>query len=238
MVEVEIIVKGQITEHWSEWFDNLTLSYLPADRMALIGQVEDQSALHGLLSRLWDLGLPLISVWTGAPKTPGTVTQTNVRAIIERETPQGREVVLQIRDQPHQGGKWLELPGGPIEPFEPLVEALRRSVRAETGLELTCIEGSSSYIQSGAADTSVECLAPFAVYHTLCGPVASLGIYFRCQARGEPLHSEDTTQCIRWMPVGQVAQWLKQDRESGTRRFSWVDLAGLLFYLNDLKTPT
>lgn len=233
MLEVEILVKGQINEQWSEWFDDLSVTYPMEGQTFLTGNVADQAALHSLISRLWDLGLPLISVSTGPKKPPERVIHTNVRAIIEQDMPQGREIVLQTRNKPHEGGKWLELPGGRIEPFESLVDALRREVREETGLELTHIEGLDGCIQACSDDTNVECLAPFAAYQTLRGPVDSLGLYFRCQARGELLRSGDATECIQWTQVAQVAEWLQNSR--GVLRFSWVDRAGLLFYLNDLK---
>lgn len=151
----------------------------------------------------------------------------NARALIERATPDGTEIVIQIRNKPAEGGKRLELPGGRIEEFESLVVALTREVREETGLELTHIEGIMTRIETQGATANVECLAPFAVYQTLKGPVDSLGIYFRCRARGELLRVGDDTEAIRWVAAREIAQWLARDPE----QFSWVDRAGLQFYL-------
>ena len=50
----------------------------------------------------------------------------NARAIIEREAPSGTEIVVQTRVKPHEGGTSIELPGGRVEEFESLVDALRR----------------------------------------------------------------------------------------------------------------
>ncbi|HSR29689.1 MAG TPA: hypothetical protein VLY63_03920 [Anaerolineae bacterium] len=58
----EIRLKGHVDEHWSEWFDNLTISHDEDDNTILAGPVADQSALHGLLKKVHDLGLRLISV--------------------------------------------------------------------------------------------------------------------------------------------------------------------------------
>ncbi len=233
MLAVEILVKGQIDTHWSEWFDDLSVTYPVKGQTVLTGNLADQAALHGLISRLWELGLPLISVST-EPKEPiESIMRINVRAINERNLPQDREIVLQVRNKPYEGGKWLELPGGRVEPFESLVDALRRAVREGTGLELTHIEGLIGCIQACSDDTNVECLAPFAAYQTLRGPVDSMGLYFRCQVHGELLRSGDATECIQWVRAAQVAAWLQHD--SGEPRFSWVDRAGLLFYLKDLE---
>jgi len=62
MESIEIRVKGKIDENWSGWFAGLTITHTDQDETILIGQVVDQAALYGLLSRLRDLGLPLVSV--------------------------------------------------------------------------------------------------------------------------------------------------------------------------------
>ena len=62
MLKVEIRVKGRISEHWSEWFDELEMTYTSANETTLHGEVKDQSALYGLLAKLRDLGLSLVAV--------------------------------------------------------------------------------------------------------------------------------------------------------------------------------
>ena len=64
MQQVEIRVKGQIDAHWSDWFEGLTVARANQDETILTGLVFDQSALYGLLAKLRDLGLPLLSVST------------------------------------------------------------------------------------------------------------------------------------------------------------------------------
>jgi 8-oxo-dGTP pyrophosphatase MutT (NUDIX family) len=151
----------------------------------------------------------------------------NARAIIECETVDGMKILIQVRNKPHEGGKWLELPGGRVEEFESLVNALKREIREETGLVITHIEGLNTRLETGSTDANVECLTPFAVYQTLNGPVDSMGIYFLCRAAGQLLTTGDETEGIQWMPVQQVVQWMKTNPE----KFDWVDRAGLLFYL-------
>jgi hypothetical protein len=57
-----IHIKEQIPAHWSNWFGGLTIANLESDGAILSGPVVDQSALHGLLAKVRDLNLTLISV--------------------------------------------------------------------------------------------------------------------------------------------------------------------------------
>jgi hypothetical protein len=62
MPNVEICVKGRMDEHWSDWFEGLTITHTEEDETILSGSVVDQAALYGLLAKLGALGLPLLSV--------------------------------------------------------------------------------------------------------------------------------------------------------------------------------
>jgi hypothetical protein len=62
MQKIEIHIKGQINEKWSEWFGGLAISPSDPDETILTGLVPDQAALYGIISRLRDLGLELASV--------------------------------------------------------------------------------------------------------------------------------------------------------------------------------
>ena len=62
MLSVEICVKGHIDEHWSEAFEGLRITHIEGVRSLLSGPIVDQAALYGLLARLWDLRLSLLSL--------------------------------------------------------------------------------------------------------------------------------------------------------------------------------
>ena len=58
----QIRVKGHLDNSWSSWFDDLTITLEPNGDTLLTGPVVDQCALYGLLKKVHDLALPLISV--------------------------------------------------------------------------------------------------------------------------------------------------------------------------------
>ena len=58
----EIRLKGHLDDRWTEWFEGLTVSLEEDGNTLLTGLVVDQAALHGLLKKIRDLGLPLVSV--------------------------------------------------------------------------------------------------------------------------------------------------------------------------------
>jgi hypothetical protein len=58
----EIRLKGHLNARWADWFDGLSLTQESDGTTVLSGSVVDQAALHGLLGKVRDLGLPLIAV--------------------------------------------------------------------------------------------------------------------------------------------------------------------------------
>ena len=62
MLHIEITVMKRIDFNWSEWFEGMTIRHTDKDETILSGTVVDQAALYGLLTKLRNLGLPLVSV--------------------------------------------------------------------------------------------------------------------------------------------------------------------------------
>jgi hypothetical protein len=73
----EIRLKGQLDNRWTDRFEGLTITLEEDGNTLLTGRVVDQAALHGLLKKVRDLGIPLISV---SPVESGQTDVSNVRS--------------------------------------------------------------------------------------------------------------------------------------------------------------
>jgi len=71
-VVYQIRIKGQLNSQWTVWFEGLTITLEEDGNSLITGPVVDQAALHGLLKKVRDLGLPLVSV---SPVEPGPPTK-------------------------------------------------------------------------------------------------------------------------------------------------------------------
>ena len=69
----EIRVRGHLDARWANQFDGLTITLEEDGYTLLTGPVIDQAALHGLLKKVRDLGLPLVSVSPVEPRPPNTL---------------------------------------------------------------------------------------------------------------------------------------------------------------------
>ncbi|HCI81001.1 MAG TPA: hypothetical protein DHW02_15075 [Ktedonobacter sp.] len=64
-----ITIKGHLDSEWSDWFNGLTIMREDNGETVLSGPVVDQTALHGILMRIRDLGLPLLSLTCIKPES-------------------------------------------------------------------------------------------------------------------------------------------------------------------------
>ncbi len=58
----EIRVQGHIGDSWSAWFEGMTIRHAESGETVLSGTLVDEAALHGVLMKIRDLGLPLVEV--------------------------------------------------------------------------------------------------------------------------------------------------------------------------------
>ena len=71
----QIRITGHLGRPWTDWFGGLTITLEDNGDTLLTGPVVDQAALHGLLRKVRDLGLPLVSI---SPVEPGQADSTSV----------------------------------------------------------------------------------------------------------------------------------------------------------------
>jgi hypothetical protein len=72
-VQYEIVVDGHLASRWAAWFEGFSITPEPDGTTLLRGNVVDQAALHGLVQRLRDIGIPLISLTPVEASTPERV---------------------------------------------------------------------------------------------------------------------------------------------------------------------
>jgi hypothetical protein len=72
----QIRIKGHLIREWTDWFEGLTITLEEDGDTLITGTVVDQAALHGLLKKVRDLGLPLVSV---CPIDPGQADGLDVK---------------------------------------------------------------------------------------------------------------------------------------------------------------
>lgn len=72
--QYEIRIKGHLGHRWAAWFDGLSLADLDDGTTVISGPVVDQAALHGLLHKLRDVGIPLVSLTLLPPDAPAAST--------------------------------------------------------------------------------------------------------------------------------------------------------------------
>jgi hypothetical protein len=75
----EIRIKGHLGPQWIDWFEGLTLTLEDNGETLLSGPVVDQAALHGLLRKVRDLAMPLLSVIRVEPDPTGQADAPDVK---------------------------------------------------------------------------------------------------------------------------------------------------------------
>jgi hypothetical protein len=80
----QIRITGQLGSRWADWFEGLTITLDGGDTL-ITGPVVDQAALHGLLKRVRDLGMPLVSV-SPVESGPSTTLRTGLAGVSDAKS--------------------------------------------------------------------------------------------------------------------------------------------------------
>ena len=150
----------------------------------------------------------------------------NVRGLVVRKSATGKQLIIQLRKRAGEPESY-ELPGGRINEYEKMVDGLRREIMEETGLTVKAIYGEQDSVITAGSSFSMECIKPYATYQTIEGPVDSFGVYFLCEAEGEPQREGDDSADVHWACLDEVQKLIDE------KRFSEIDLPAVLMFLRD-----
>ena len=155
-----------------------------------------------------------------------------VGAIIEREKDGETEIVLQVREKRNceehkkRYNGTFEMPGGHIDEGEDLLEALKREVKEECGLDLTEIKSVNETATGGKFLHHSKVYTPFCVNNYQEG--TRINMAFICKAEGEFIQKGvDDARDPRWITLSNLKKML----EGNPDQFFTFDLAALKYYV-------
>lgn len=108
----------------------------------------------------------------------------------------------------------IEIPAGKIREFENIFNCLRREIREETGLEVTYIEGENESIIFEENNYKVINYSPFSCSQNIEGTYPIIVQIFICKADGELLKNTNESKNIRWIPIYELIDLLKNNRNT------------------------
>jgi len=140
-----------------------------------------------------------------------------VSAIIEREINGKKEILMQTRWKPENDPKYsgaIEIPAGVIEKYENVMDALKREVKEETGLEVEIRDLKTSKIYRPQGDDESFAFVPFCGQQQTKQGKPWIGFVFICKTIGGEIKAqEDEVKDIRWVPVEEVEEMLKNPKQ-------------------------
>ena len=157
-----------------------------------------------------------------------------VSAIIERENNGSREILMQTRwkheDDPKYTGT-IELPAGTIKKYENIIEALKREVKEETGLDIEIKNLKTSKFYSPQGDDEAFAFIPFCGQQQTKEGKAAVGFVFICEVVGGKIKpQEDEVKDIKWVSIKEVREMLKNPK-----KLFALQIGALEFYLDSLS---
>ncbi len=156
------------------------------------------------------------------------IIHVNARAIVIQLVDNEIQILIQKRHKPGEL-ECYELPGGRIEEYELITEAVKREVYEETGLEVTEIENQDTQIitHNDINSFSIQCIKPFTSYQTIQGPVDSFGVYFICKAKGNIIYQGDDSVDVHWASILEIETLIKNNA------FSEIDKPAVILFMQE-----
>ena len=140
-----------------------------------------------------------------------------VSAIIEREKNGKKEILIQTRWKPERDQKYsgtIEIPAGVIEKYENVIDALKREVKEETGLNVEIKNLKTSKIYKPQGDDESFAFIPFCGQQQTKQGNPWIGFVFICEAIGGEIKAQkEEVKDIRWVPVEEVKEILKNPKQ-------------------------
>ncbi|MDO8499497.1 MAG: NUDIX domain-containing protein [bacterium] len=155
-----------------------------------------------------------------------------VSAIIERAGATETEILIQTRwkpeDDPVYSGT-IEIPGGWVDQYENIYDALKREILEETGLRVTKIKPDIKTKTFSPRDDGNFAFVPFCCEQQTKGGMPWIGFVFICEVENKkPIAQAEEVKDIRWIKKSELKKMLEETPE----KFFTLNIGALSYYVN------